>query len=111
MYDPELFGKVVQIRPSQKKFESEDKNLEVIRCATYSQGFLNRQIIMLMSCQGVPDEVFLGKLHQATKRLNTNYMVKKMYSRVKELAESKEMTEDRKKEIFGKIKIFFGPSR
>ena len=42
MYDDKLRGKKVQIRPSQKKFASPDTQLEVIRCATYSQGFLNR---------------------------------------------------------------------
>ncbi len=50
MYDNKLKGRKVQIRPSQKKFASPDTQLEVIRCATYSQGYLNRQVIMLMSC-------------------------------------------------------------
>lgn len=36
MYDKTLKGKKVQIRPSQKKFDSPDLQLEVIRCATYS---------------------------------------------------------------------------
>jgi len=34
--------KLIQFRPSQDKFKSNDTKLEVIRCATYSQGFLNR---------------------------------------------------------------------
>ena len=81
MFDNTLKGKKVQIRPSQKKFESPDTQLEVIRCATYSQGYLNRQVIMLMSCQGVSDNVFEAKLDKALKRLNTKYMVDKMYKK------------------------------
>ena len=72
--------------------------MEVIRCATYSQGYLNRQVIMLMSCQGVPDDVFMKKQKQATKRLNTKYMVDKMYKKVEEL--SKNSVEEEKSEKF-----------
>jgi len=50
MYDNTLKGKKIQFRESQEKFKSPDMQLEVIRCATYSQGYLNRQVIMLMSC-------------------------------------------------------------
>jgi len=30
-------------------------DLGVIRCATFTQGFLNRQIIVLLSCLGTSD--------------------------------------------------------
>ena len=50
MHDPNLKDRLIQIRPSQTKVNSKDTDLEIVRCATYSQGYLNRQIIMLMSC-------------------------------------------------------------
>ena len=40
----------VLLRPSQVKFPSENFTLDIIRCATFSQGFLNRQIITLLHC-------------------------------------------------------------
>ncbi len=33
---------------------------------------------MLMSCQGVPDEVFMKKLKKALNSMNTNLMLKKL---------------------------------
>ena len=62
MLNNQLEGRIVQIRPSQSKFKSPDMNLEVIRCATFSQGYLNRQAILLMSSQGVKDSTFMKKL-------------------------------------------------
>jgi len=41
--------------------------LEVIRCATFSQGFLNRQVILLLRSMGVPEAVFL-RLQQDYKK-------------------------------------------
>lgn len=35
-YDPGLKGSSIVVRPSMCKFESEDRNLSVIRCATFS---------------------------------------------------------------------------
>jgi RNA-dependent RNA polymerase len=49
----------IRLRESQIKFPSNDLSFNVVRCATYSQGYLNRQLIILMSCLGVPDEVFI----------------------------------------------------
>ncbi len=51
----------VQNRFSQSKFNSPDMNLEVIRCAKFSQGYLNRQAILLMSSQSVEDSTFMKK--------------------------------------------------
>jgi RNA-dependent RNA polymerase len=50
----------IRLRESQIKFPSNDLSLNVVRCATYSQGYLNRQLIMLLSCLGVPDHIFLN---------------------------------------------------
>jgi hypothetical protein len=62
-YDPELPGECVVVRPSMRKFETDDRTLGVIRCATFSQGFLNRQVIMLLRCGNVPEEVILEKFN------------------------------------------------
>lgn len=53
----------VKIRKSMKKFErkEEDKkvDLDVIRMATYSHGYLNKQIIAILWSNGVEPKVFL----------------------------------------------------
>lgn len=49
----------VQLRPSQIKFESKHLTLEVIRTSTYIHGYLNRQVITLLSALGIKDEVFM----------------------------------------------------
>lgn len=50
----------VLLRPSQNKFTSQTKALEIIRSSRFSVATLNRQTILLLSCLGVPDEVFVG---------------------------------------------------
>ncbi|KAK8000060.1 hypothetical protein PG990_012660 [Apiospora arundinis] len=49
----------VQIRPSQNKFISMARNIEIIRPSRFSVATLNRQTIAILSCLGVPDKVFL----------------------------------------------------
>ncbi|KAJ9048921.1 hypothetical protein DSO57_1029841 [Entomophthora muscae] len=49
----------VQLRPSQRKFDSEHTTLEVIRIASYNSAHLNRQIITLLTTLGVPDACFI----------------------------------------------------
>ena len=61
MVKPELEGYKVQLRNSQTKFPSKDLSLNVIRCSTYSQGFLNRSIIQLLHCLGIETEYFIFK--------------------------------------------------
>ena len=57
-------GVKIQYRPSMRKFDGKGQlELGIIRCATYSPAYLNRQLIMLLSCLGVPDEIFLEKLN------------------------------------------------
>ena len=53
------------------KFESADLKLEVIRCAGYTQGYLNRQVITLLSCNGVDDDLFLDRLARAKEMTDT----------------------------------------
>jgi len=42
---------------------------------------------MLMSCQGVKDDIFMKKLKNATQKLETTFMVSQMYQQVCEIAE------------------------
>ncbi|CAI2179492.1 5586_t:CDS:2 [Funneliformis geosporum] len=58
--DPNLEGDVLCIRPSQKKFDAPDSSiLEIAKTVkTPLPGHSNRQIIMILSTLGVPDEVF-----------------------------------------------------
>lgn len=48
----------VALRPSMKKFDCQHKALEIVGYAKRLPLFLNRQIIMLLSGMGVPDEPF-----------------------------------------------------
>ncbi|KAI0125087.1 RNA dependent RNA polymerase-domain-containing protein [Xylariales sp. AK1849] len=49
----------VRLRPSQKKFNALAKNIEIIRPSRFSAAALNRQTVAILSCLGVPDEVFV----------------------------------------------------
>ena len=70
--EEKLVGDIVEIRPSQIKFKCDMWDLEVIRCATFSQGYLNRQVILLFSCLGVKEEIFLGLLENSLNNLDFN---------------------------------------
>ena len=67
-----LPGRMVQLRDSQTKFPSEDLSLNVIRCSTFGQGFLNRSIILLLSSLGVNDDFFLKKQRDAKDLVNVD---------------------------------------
>jgi RNA-dependent RNA polymerase len=62
--NPELKGEQILVRPSMMKFKSNDTELGVIRCSSYSQGYLNRQIITLLSTLGVSNEIFIAMLEK-----------------------------------------------
>ncbi|KAF2632565.1 RdRP-domain-containing protein, partial [Macroventuria anomochaeta] len=62
--DPAITKKEVHIRPSQFKFEAPYTGLEIIRCSSLATPFLNRQIIVILSDLGVPDDVFIRKQQQ-----------------------------------------------
>lgn len=61
----------VQLRESQKKFESQYLTLEVIRTSTYFPGYLNRQAITLLSTLGVKDETFMELMDNMLHDINT----------------------------------------
>jgi hypothetical protein len=72
----------VQMRGSQIKFPSEDLSLNIIRCGTFSQGLLNRQIIILLYCLGVPETYFIDKQREALKDLNAKAFKDKIQNNV-----------------------------
>eukprot|EP00347_Sterkiella_histriomuscorum_P000757 403374620 len=118
MLKPDLDGRKVQLRKSQIKFACENWGLEVIRCSTFSQGYLNRQVILLLSCLGVDDNVFLSHLHTALENLNVEKVIKNLYSRSTVFMTSKsknrkDENENKSKanEMKNELDVFFGPSK
>jgi hypothetical protein len=63
----------VKIRKSMKKFEQrkedEKVDLEVIRAATYSCGYLNKQIIGILWSNGVEPEIFIDMQEKYVKEI------------------------------------------
>ena len=49
----------IELRPSQIKFPTKNITLDICKCATFTQGFLNRQIIVLLYSLGVSQDYFL----------------------------------------------------
>jgi RNA-dependent RNA polymerase len=49
---------LMTIRPSMKKFESEHDIVDVLNISKIIPAYLNRQIIIILSALGIPDEVF-----------------------------------------------------
>jgi len=68
----------IRLRESQIKFPSNDLSFNVVRCATYSQGYLNRQLIILMSCLGVPDQVFIELQRKAKQQVQVQEIFKNL---------------------------------
>lgn len=52
---------LIELRPSQVKFESKNISLDVVKCATFTQGYFNRQIIILLHSLGVKVKYFEEK--------------------------------------------------
>ncbi|KAI5286514.1 hypothetical protein KEM54_006730, partial [Ascosphaera aggregata] len=59
---PEALKHQVHIRHSQYKFDGPQNGLEVIRYSQFSAASLNRQLIIVLSALGVPDDIFIRKL-------------------------------------------------
>jgi RNA-dependent RNA polymerase len=64
-------GTEVHVRPSQEKFSAEYNGLEIIRCSQYSCPTLNRQTILILSCLGVPADVFTDMMAAQISDYNT----------------------------------------
>ena|SRR6266498_4130606 len=71
--DPNLEGDVLCIRPSQKKFDAPYSSiLEIVKTVkTPLPGHSNRQIIMLLSTLGVPDEVFIELQNEMCEEIDS----------------------------------------
>ena len=57
----------LHLRPSQMKFNTGSKSVEIIRGAEFSIATLNRQTITILRSLGVPDEVFMEMMFQQDK--------------------------------------------
>ncbi|KAJ0965027.1 hypothetical protein J5N97_026165 [Dioscorea zingiberensis] len=60
----------LSLRPSMNKFESSHNVLEVASWTRFQPGFLNRQIVTLLSSLGVPDNVFARMQDSMIFKLN-----------------------------------------
>lgn len=69
--DPQAKFRELHLRPSQRKFESPSKGLEIIRYSSFATATLNRQLIVILKCLGVEDQVFLDKLEDALANLKS----------------------------------------
>lgn len=66
-------GKRLLLRPSMVKFESNHTMLEICSWTRFQPGFLNRQIVTLLSALQVPDEVFWRMQETMLTKLNTMF--------------------------------------
>ena len=66
---PNSVGRQIHIRKSQYKFPAKHEGLEIIRWSQYAFANLNRQLILILSALGVPDQVFAHKLQMQLSRL------------------------------------------
>ncbi|EPS62146.1 hypothetical protein M569_12646, partial [Genlisea aurea] len=60
----------LSLRRSMKKFESEHAVLEICSWTKFLPGFLNRQIITLLTALGVPDDIFWNMQETMIQKLN-----------------------------------------
>ena len=59
---PDAKKREIHIRESQYKFPAVHEGLEIIRWSQFASANLNRQLILVLSALGVPDEIFINKL-------------------------------------------------
>jgi hypothetical protein len=64
-----------------------------------------------MSCQGVPDEVFMNKLKKAMDMMNVNKMLKKLYNTAKDVLVQAAKEGGDMGKLVREMRMFFGPSR
>ena len=71
----------IHLRPSQTKFQSLDKKLEVIKIARTTTATLNRQTITMLSYLGVPDAVFMdilrNQLHEYEESMESSLVAER----------------------------------
>ena len=66
---PDSLRRDIHIRNSQYKFPAKHEGLEIIRWSQYAVANLNRQLILILSALGVPDQVFAQKLQTQLSQL------------------------------------------
>lgn len=76
---------LILFRKSMRKFLGKLDELSVIRCATFSPAFLNRQVITLLSYLGVPDQLFLDRNAAAMQKLDIGRTLDKLQRYVMQL--------------------------
>ncbi|KAK8155980.1 RNA dependent RNA polymerase-domain-containing protein [Phyllosticta citrichinensis] len=59
--DPRLKNGEIRVRRSQRKFDSANEGLEVIRLSQYAPATLNRQLIIVLEALGVPGAAFIER--------------------------------------------------
>ncbi|KAI5673423.1 hypothetical protein M9H77_13787 [Catharanthus roseus] len=69
-WPPKYDGIRLYLRPSMNKFESNHKILEICSWARFQPGFLNRQIITLLSALDVQDNIFWKMQEMMIYKLN-----------------------------------------
>ena len=74
------FSGNIYIRPSQEKFkiknfENQDNYFELCDYSRYIQAYLNRQVILLMRANGIPDGNFMKKLFEYRNHLEDEKFV------------------------------------
>ncbi|CAI9096788.1 OLC1v1033001C2 [Oldenlandia corymbosa var. corymbosa] len=63
-------SKKLSLRPSMKKYDSDNIKLDVLAWTKYQPCFLNRQLISLLSTLGIRDNVFEAKQREAISQLD-----------------------------------------
>ena len=66
---PDAKMREIHIRLSQYKFPASHEGLEIIRWSQFTTASLNRQLILILSALGVPDDVFANKLKEQLSNL------------------------------------------
>ena len=62
MVDASLSGRQIKLRKSQSKFVAKNnRDFNVIRLSKFNQGYLNKQIMMLLNSIGAPEAYFMEK--------------------------------------------------
>lgn len=82
--DPSKEYKVL-LRKSQVKFPSKNLTLDVVRWATFSQGYFNRQIITLLHCLGVPIDYFLRRQSMAKQYFSLKSSQKRIQEKIEKI--------------------------
>lgn len=82
--DDRLEGSIIQVRPSQIKFECHFTDIELVNPSEFRYGYLNRQLIMLLSSLGVPNHIFNSLQNEMLDLLKNDF--KKYIKYIKEIS-------------------------